>query len=82
MNELQKQIEQSGFKIIKEQIITRKVVKALELDDKRKRELVKKLVPGFISKIALNFAGTIGSETYNQFDSGRYEYYSYIMRKN
>ena len=82
MNELQKQIEQSGFKIIKEQIITGKVVKALELDDKRKRELVKKLVPGFISKIALNFAGTVGSETYNQFNSGKYEYYSYILRKN
>lgn len=82
MNELQKQIEQSGFKIIKEQIITGKVVKALELDDKRRRELIKKLVPGFIRKIALNFAGTIGSETYNHFDSGKYEYYSYIMRKN
>ena len=82
MNELIKQIEQSGFKIIKEQIITRKIVKALELDDKRRRELVKKLVPGFISKMALNFAGTVGSETYNQFDSGKYEYYSYILRKN
>jgi len=71
----------SKIDIIKEEIITHKVVKALELDDNRKRELVKKLVPGFICKIALNFAGTIGSETYNQFDTGKYEYYSYILKK-
>jgi ubiquinone/menaquinone biosynthesis C-methylase UbiE len=82
MNELQEQIEQSGLTIFKKQIITGEVVKALELDDRRKRELVKKLVPSFLSKVALNFAATVGSETYNRFDSGKYEYYSYILRKD
>lgn len=81
MDDLHKSIEEMGFEIIKQKTITRNVVKALELDDQRKRDLVKKLVPGFISKIALNFAGTIGSETYNQFDTGKYEYYSYVLRK-
>lgn len=80
IEKFKKQLKESGLKIIKEEVITKKVVKALELDDQRKRNLVKKLVPGFISKVALNFAGTIGSETYNKFNSGGYTYFSYILQ--
>ena len=61
--------------------ITKEVVAALESDDERKRKLVKKLTPRMLQKTALNFAGTIGSETYNRFLSGKYEYFSYILKK-
>ena len=55
--------------VLKERFINEEVVAALKLDDEHKRKLVKKLTPRFLHKIALNFAGTIGSETYNQFAS-------------
>ncbi|MBT3588310.1 MAG: hypothetical protein HN507_06635 [Flavobacteriaceae bacterium] len=68
-------------KIVKERNINQEVITALELDDLRKRSLVKKLRPKFLHKIALNFSGTIGSETYNQFVSNKYIYFSYILTK-
>lgn len=82
MDELKNDLEQMGLIKVNEEIITPKVVKALELDDARRRNLVKKLAPGFLHKLALNFAGTVGSETYNQFASRKYEYFSYVFRKD
>lgn len=82
MEELNKQLELSGLKVVKERNINKEVITALELDDPRKRSLVKKLTPKFLNKIALNFSGTIGSETYNQFVSNKYIYFSYILTKN
>lgn len=81
MEDLKKELELSGLTVVKERMITKEVVKALELDDKRRRDLIKKLTPKFLHKIALNFAGTIGSETYNQFASEKYIYYSYVLKK-
>ena len=82
MDELNKQLELSGLKVVTDRNINKEVITALELDDTRKRSLVKKLTPKFLNKIALNFSGTIGSETYNQFVSNKYIYFSYILTKN
>lgn len=82
MPELKQQLAASGMNILKEVMITNNVIEALEADDPRKRILVKKLTPRFIHKIALNFAGTIGSKTYDQFASHKYEYYHFVMQKN
>lgn len=79
---LQKELQSSGMSLLKEEFITQQVVAALELDDERKRKLVKKLTPRFLHKTALNFAGTIGSETYKQFVSRKYVYFKYIFQKN
>jgi len=67
--------------VLKERFINQEVVAALESDDERRRKLVKKLAPAFLHKTALNFAGTIGSETYNQFVSRKYIYFSYVLKK-
>jgi len=82
MDELNGQLDKMGFTKLKEELITPKVVKALDLDDARRRKLVKKLAPKFLHKLALNFAGTTGSETYNYFAERKYEYFSYVFRKN
>lgn len=82
MDELKNQLAQSGLTVSSERVINKEVVAALALDDERKRRLVKKLAPKFLHKIALNFGGAIGSETYHQFDSGKYVYFSYVMKKN
>lgn len=80
--ELQEQLKNSGMEIIKEEDITMHVVKALDLDDSRRRKLVKKLAPRMLQKVALNFAGAIGSPTYNQFLNREYVYMNYVLRKN
>ena len=82
MEELQQDLESCGMSIMSQRIINQEVVAALTQDDKRKRKLIKKLAPKFLHKIALNFAGTIGSKTYQQFASGKYVYFSYVMKKN
>ena len=78
---IQKELQSLGMTQLKEEFITQQVVAALELDDGRRRKLVEKLTPRFLHKTALNFAGTIGSETYNQFVSGKYVYFNYIFQK-
>jgi ubiquinone/menaquinone biosynthesis C-methylase UbiE len=82
MPELKQQLAASGMIILKDVMITDNVIEALDADDPRKRILVKKLIPRFIHKIALNFAGTVGSKTYDQFVSHKYEYYHFVMQKN
>jgi SAM-dependent methyltransferase len=79
--DMKKELEFSGMKVVKERFINKEVIAALEKDDERKRKLVKKLIPKILHKIALNFGGTIGSETYNQFASHKYIYFSYILKK-
>ena len=78
---MKKDLQSSGLTLLKERFINREVLKALELDDERKRQLIKKLTPKYLHKIALNFGGTIGSKTYNRFESKKYIYFSYVLRK-
>ena len=79
---LQKELQSCGMRLLKEELITQQVVTALELDDGRKRKLVEKLIPRLMHKTALNFAGTVGSETYTQFVARKYVYFNYILQKN
>ncbi|MBA4321582.1 MAG: SAM-dependent methyltransferase [Odoribacter sp.] len=80
-SELHGLFERSGLKIITETDITSFVSVALESDDRRRRTLVKKLAPKFLQGAMLNFAGTIGSETYDYFSSRKYVYKSYAFQK-
>lgn len=81
MEELDEQLAKSGLSILNRRIINNEVIAALELDDLRRRKLVRKMTPRFLHKIALNFSGAIGSETYNQFLSQKYIYFSYVLKK-
>jgi ubiquinone/menaquinone biosynthesis C-methylase UbiE len=81
MVELKQHLASTNLSMVKEEMITPKVVKALDIDDERKRKLVKRLAPRFLWNLALNFAGTKGSETYNHFESRKYEYFTYIYQK-
>ena len=81
IEDMKKELESSGLTVLKEKFITQEVVTALEFDDERRRKLVKKLAPKFLHKVALDFAGTVGSSTYNQFATGEYVYFSYILKK-
>lgn len=82
MPALTEELKLSGLTLLKKEDITSHVVKALELDDNRRRYLVKKLTPKVLHKLALNFAGTVGSSTYNQFVNREYVYMNYVFQKN
>ena len=79
---LKKDIHLSGMHVISERMINPEVISSLELDDARRRDLIKRLTPCFVHITALDFAGAVGSATYKNFVSGRYVYYSYIMKKD
>ena len=81
MEDMKKELKLGGMIVLKEKIINQEVIAALKSDDERKRKLVKKLAPKFLHKIALNFSGTMGSETYNRFVSNKYIYFSYVFKK-
>jgi ubiquinone/menaquinone biosynthesis C-methylase UbiE len=82
MPEFEQLLKMSGLNIIKEELITPQVVEALNCDDGRRRKLIEKLSPRILHDIALNFAGTVGSETYNQFAERKYVYFFYVLQKN
>lgn len=75
------QLANSGLIKIEQQAINDQVLQALDLDHQRRQKLVNKLIPKFLHKAALNFAGTIGSSTYNQIKAHDYEYFLFVFQK-
>ncbi len=76
-----KQLENFGLTKIEQQEINDQVLEALDLDHQRRQKLVEKLIPKFLHKAALNFAGTIGSSTYKQIQAHDYEYFLFVFKK-
>jgi SAM-dependent methyltransferase len=81
MAELISQFNESGLVLTGNDNVTSQVVRALELDDDRRRNLVKNLVPRFLHRIALDFAGAKGSTTYHRFATGQWIYFNYFFKK-
>jgi ubiquinone/menaquinone biosynthesis C-methylase UbiE len=73
--------KKNNLKILRSHDITDMVTRALEINDQQNRQTVKKLAPKFLQKVMLNFAGVIGSETYENFLNRRYVYRSYVFQK-
>jgi ubiquinone/menaquinone biosynthesis C-methylase UbiE len=82
MPALKESLISMNFKLIEEQRINKQVVLALNNDSDRRKDLVKRLTPKIFHKTALNFAGVVGSPTYNQILRGDLIYYIYIFQKN
>ena len=81
MEELKKDLEESGLTVVKEKNINQEVTAALALDDGRRRDLIYKLAPKFLHNLALNFAGAKGSNTYINFATKKYVYFSILFQK-
>jgi ubiquinone/menaquinone biosynthesis C-methylase UbiE len=82
MPDLRKSLDSLDFELIEEQEINSHVIRALVHDSPRRVNLVDKLMPRFLRKSALNFAGVVDSATYNQILSGELVYYMYVLRNN
>ncbi len=82
MPDLTNSLANNGFKLLEEQTINSNVVAALHLDNNRRKDLVERLIPGFLQKTALNFSGAVNSPTFMQIQTGDLVYYLYVFQKN
>ncbi|OQA91733.1 MAG: Phthiotriol/phenolphthiotriol dimycocerosates methyltransferase [Bacteroidetes bacterium ADurb.Bin234] len=78
---VEENIRKSKFKVVALHNITENVVKALKIDNDRRINLIKQLVPRLFHAPVCAFAGTTGSMTYKSFESGWNKYYFYILKK-
>ena len=78
---MKRTLQECGFKILHETEITPNVVEALDRDDRRRRTLIRKKVPGFLVKSFDTFAGTKGSARYKAFTNRTYVYWSFVLGK-
>lgn len=78
---LRKQLHQAGFQIEKETDVTANVVKALDLDDARKKELIERKCPRVLRGRMAEFAAMRGTKTYETFKTGASRYLSFVLRK-
>lgn len=81
MKDLIHLLSQYNFVKFDEQMINQEVVKALELDDRRRVKLVKKYAPLFLRKSLHDFAGNMGSPTFKDIQSGEKVYFVFGFQK-
>ncbi len=78
---LHRKLEVSGMTMKKHEVITPAVLKALDLDYDRRKMLIQRIVPPIMRGVAGNFSGIEGSDMYSWFQSGKVEYFFYVMEK-
>lgn len=81
VEDMHRQVQEAGFRVEKYENITQNVVHALDIDDERKKHLIRKKVPGPLLKMFGEFAGLRGSGRYASFASGAMQYVSYLLVK-
>lgn len=82
VEKLKSDLKHCGFKIKKEQEITKNVAKGLELDTARRQSLIQKRIPIFLKSLFEKFAGTKGSTRYDSFNNGKFQYWSFVLLKS
>jgi len=79
--DIREKLKLCGFEINRETDITKNVAKGLELDNERRASLIEKRIPGMLQKLFSNFAGTKGTRRFESFSNGKFEYWSFDLRK-
>ena len=77
---LRRELKEAGLEAVSEADITANVVRALELDNDRKQELIRGACPRLLRKEAEEFAAMVGSRAYESFRSGRSRYFRFALR--
>lgn len=74
-------LKDSGMEILNQTEITPNVVKALEQDSERRSNLIEKHVPAWYKSYFREFAGTLGTNTFNDYKNRRRIYMSAVLKK-
>jgi SAM-dependent methyltransferase len=81
VDELRTTLAGAGFALIAEQAITPNVVRALDLDNERKLELIRRYVPRLLGGRVAQFAAIRGTAVYEALRTGRLDYRSFVLQK-
>jgi ubiquinone/menaquinone biosynthesis C-methylase UbiE len=81
LKEITDGLKTSGFTIRHRTDITSNVVKALEKDSERRERIIRKRSPGFLRKSFAQFAGTRGTERFESFRNGKFQYWSFVLAR-
>ena len=79
---LRGQLNEAGLKLMAETDITQNVVRALELDNDRKQQLIKRTCPKMLHREAGEFAALKGTRTFEAFKTGYSRYLSFVLQKS
>lgn len=82
LDNLRHQMSETGYSIRDELDISANVLRALEADDSRKRELIRRKVPGVLRGFFNEFAGLQGTRSYNSALRRREKiYFRFVLEK-
>jgi len=82
LKQWQAQLKHFNLALLNQESITANIVKALDLDNERKQDLINQHVPRLFHTVFNEFAGMKGSKRfYGAFANGKKEYLSFILRK-
>jgi SAM-dependent methyltransferase len=74
-------LQTNGFVIRERNDITNNVVMALDHDSSRREDIIRRRVPRCLAKAFAQFAGTRGTERYESFRNGTFQYWSFVMER-
>lgn len=75
------QLKESNLKFLQEENISQNVIAAIEEEDPKKNEMIKKLVPARWQNLFKQFAGTVGSPFHTTLCAGSRKYYRFVLQK-
>lgn len=79
---LHQQLGNTGLKLLKKERISPNIVRALDLDNERKQELIRQMVPKILQNLFSEFVGIRGTHFhYGKFKTGDMEYLSLVFCK-
>lgn len=81
LEKFRKPLLDSGMTLLNEKDITVDVVRALEKDSERRTTLINKHVPKWYRKYFHEFAGTIGTQTFNNYRNRDRIYQSFVLKR-
>jgi ubiquinone/menaquinone biosynthesis C-methylase UbiE len=72
-------LQACGFRVKAKTEITSNVIKALNEDSRRREAIIQKRAPKFWKKSFAQFAGTKGTERFESFRNGKFQYWSFVL---
>ena len=81
LESVKSKLSDCGFELESITDITKNVVLALDKDSNRRELLINAKIPVLLKKSFNQFAGTKGSERYDSFSNGKFQYWSFVLKK-
>jgi len=82
MQTLKKNLLDTGMDLLKEEVITGNVIKAIECEDPEKQKRIAAGVPKWFTKAFKEFAGVKNSKIHTDLQSGTLIYHRFVLQKN